>query len=70
LIDDGTNGFDNEGYYSDGAATRLGVDDIGERETAPPYDHPLRGVQVILRAYETDSRQTRQVSVKQHFLPE
>ena len=25
---------------------RLGPDDVGERETVPPYDKPLRGVQV------------------------
>ena len=50
--------------------TRLGPDDVGERETAPPYDKPLRGVQVILRLYERDSRQIRQVSVNQSFVPE
>ena len=25
---------------------RRGPDDVGERETVPPYDKPLRGVQV------------------------
>ena len=25
----------------------LGVDDIKERETTPPYDKPLRGMQVL-----------------------
>ena len=70
-VDEGTNGFDDPGVYSDGSGiTRLGADDIGEHETAPPYDKPLRGVEVILRAYETDSRQIRQVSVKEHFVPE
>ena len=37
---------------------------------APPYDKPLRGIQVILRVFEHDSRQIRQVSVDQHFVPE
>ena len=45
-------------------------DDLGERETTPPYDKPLRGVQVIIRAYERDSRAIRQVRVNQHFMPE
>ncbi|MEX2171446.1 MAG: type II secretion system protein [Pirellulales bacterium] len=79
LIDEATNGFDNPGeYILDPSAnppttvidTRHGVDDPGERETAPPYDVPLRGMQVRLRAYERDSRQVREVGVKQHFVPE
>ena len=51
-------------------AQSLGVDDIGERETMPPYDKPLRGVQVSIRAYERDSRVIRQMRVNQHFMPE
>lgn len=74
-IDEGTDGLDGPGHYFDSAGNlvtdvRLGVDDIGERETAPPYDKPLRGVQVILRTYERDSRTIRQVRVNQHFMPE
>ncbi|MCI0492616.1 MAG: type II secretion system GspH family protein [Planctomycetes bacterium] len=69
-IDEGTNGLDDYGHYSDGASIRLGVDDVGERETVPPYDKPLRGMQVLLRVYERDSRQIRQVRVNQHFMPE
>ena len=69
--DEATNGLDDPGDYSDAInAARLGVDDVGERETTPPYDRPLRGVQVILRAYERDSRAIRQVRVNQHFMPE
>jgi prepilin-type N-terminal cleavage/methylation domain-containing protein len=69
-IDEGTNGIDDYGHYSDGTFRRLGVDDIGERETVPPYDKPLRGAQVIMRAYERDSRVIRQMRVNQHFMPE
>ena len=59
------------GHYSDDVDDiRLGVDDVGERETVPPYDKPLRGVQVLIRAYERDSRAIRQVRVNQHFMPE
>jgi type II secretory pathway pseudopilin PulG len=82
IIDKGTNGLDDVGEYLNSATGQfvkptaaqpqilLGPDDVGERETAPPYDKPLRGVQVILRLYERDSRQIRQVSVDQHFVPE
>jgi prepilin-type N-terminal cleavage/methylation domain-containing protein len=76
LIDEGTNGLDDPGVYWNPAtlsydiAIRLGPDDVGERETVPPYDKPLRGVQVLIRTYELDSRAIRQVRVNQHFLPE
>jgi prepilin-type N-terminal cleavage/methylation domain-containing protein len=77
LIDEGTNGLDDPGVYFNAsgvlitpAPTLLGPDDVGERETTPPYDRPLRSVQVILRIYERDSRQIRQVRVNQSFVPE
>jgi hypothetical protein len=62
LVDEATNGFDDNNAF--------GPDDVSERETRPPYDKPLRGVQVVLRVYETDARQIRQVRVNQHFLGE
>ncbi len=75
LVDEGTNGFDDPGVYYDAngnptTAIRLGVDDPGEYETAPPYNTPLRAVQVRLRVYEPDSGQIREVTVRQHFVPE
>lgn len=60
--DEGTDGFDSDGVN--------GVDDVGERETCPPYPTPLRGIQVRLRAWDPDSRQVRQASVVQDFIPE
>jgi hypothetical protein len=84
-IDEGTNGLDDFGHYVNPTidpvvnppwktmsppAVLLGVDDNGERETAPPYDRPLRGLQVLIRVYEPDSRAIRQVRVNQHFMPE
>ena len=42
----------------------------GERETMAPFPYPLRGMQVTLRVYEPDSRQVRQVTVTQSFVPE
>jgi hypothetical protein len=60
--DPGYDGFDNDGIN--------GVDDPGERETRPPYDHPLRGIRVTIRIYEPASQLVRQISVVQHFMPE
>jgi type II secretory pathway component PulJ len=59
LTDQGTNGIDDDGAN--------GVDDLAERETFPPYNVPLRGVKVIMRVYERDARQTREVSVTNSF---
>jgi hypothetical protein len=79
MVDEGTNGLDDPDPGLGGVADRvdhaddiavLGPDDAGERETAPPYDKPLRGLQAVLRLYERDSRQVRQVSVNQSFVPE
>jgi len=62
LIDEGTDGLDNNSVG--------GVDDPSERETAPPFPFPLRGIKVTLRVFEGDSRQIRQVSVIGDFVPE
>ncbi len=70
-IDEGTNGLDDIGHYADTwTQPRLGIDDVGERETTPPYDKPLRGMQALIRTYERDSRAIRQVRVNQHFMQE
>jgi type II secretory pathway pseudopilin PulG len=42
----------------------------GERETMSPYPYSLQAVEVRIRVYETDSRQVRQVTVVQDFVPE
>lgn len=81
----GTNGFDDDlpGVDDDGDGQvdeddngdgvtddRNGVvDDITEMETSPPYPVPLRGIQVTIRVFEPDSRQVREVTVVQDFLP-
>ena len=62
IVDQAVDGLDTNGG--------LGIDDVGERETAPPYDKPLRGMQVLIRTYEHDSRAIRQVRVNQHFMQE
>ncbi len=62
FIDEGTNEVDDDGDN--------GVDDVEERETAPPYDVPLRGIKVTIRKMDYETRQTRQVSVVGDFVPE
>jgi hypothetical protein len=60
--DTGTNGLDDD---ADGV-----VDEPDEFDTQPPYPVPLRGIQIKIRVYEPDSRQVREVTVVQDFLPQ
>lgn len=62
LIDEGSDGLDTN--------NNNGVDDSFERETAPPYDTPLRGMQVKIRIYDRDSRQIREATVTRNFVPQ
>jgi type II secretory pathway pseudopilin PulG len=57
----GTNGFDDDGNGV--------IDDEGEKITSPPYPVPLRGIQVKIRVFEPDSRQIRELTIVQDFLP-
>ncbi len=57
----GTNGMDDN---NDGV-----VDDSLEMDTRPPYRAPLRGIQVKIRIFEPDTKQVREVTVVQDFLP-
>ncbi|TWT43225.1 type II secretion system protein [Botrimarina hoheduenensis] len=80
--DESIDGFESPGMYpvdtndagliadAYALATALGPDDSGERETRPPYDASLRGVQVRVRVYERDSRQVRESIVRESFVPE
>ena len=61
IIDEGTDGLDNDNNSL--------VDDAAEQETSPPYPYPLRGIEVRIRVYEPSSRQVRQVTVRQTFVP-
>lgn len=62
LFDEGTDGLDNDNVF--------GVDDAGERETAPPYSYPLRGLKVTIRLYEPGTRQVKQATVGADFIAE
>ena len=43
---------------------------ISRKLHPPPYAVPLRGIQVKIRAFEPDSKQIREVTVVQDFLPQ
>jgi prepilin-type N-terminal cleavage/methylation domain-containing protein len=74
LIDDGTNGLDDDvdGVFDEPPYDANGdgeFEDPGELETLPPYPHPLRGIEIRIRCYEPSSRQVRQVTVRHTFVP-
>jgi hypothetical protein len=64
---DGVAGISNNGFDDN---TNGVVDDDTEKITIPPYPVPLRGIQVKIRVFEPDSRQIREVTVVQDFLPQ
>ena len=72
FADQGTDGFDTPVLdpATQQQVRRNGVDDLDERETRPPYNHPLRGIQVRIRVIDPDSRQVRQMTVAADFTPE
>jgi prepilin-type N-terminal cleavage/methylation domain-containing protein len=61
-VDQGTDGIDS-------VPTNGLVDELSEQETRPPYDAPLRGIEVRIRCWEPTSRQVRQVTVRHTFVP-
>jgi hypothetical protein len=61
LVDESLNGLDDDGNDL--------IDDAVEKETAPPYGFPLRGIEVRIRCYEPTSRQVRQITVRHTFVP-
>ncbi len=60
LIDTLVNGIDDDNAN--------GVDDFGEQEAPPPYAAPLRAVQITVRVFEPDSRQIREVTIRQDYV--
>lgn len=44
------------------------IDDAGEFEQPPPYNVPLRGVEIRIRCYEPSSQEVRQITVQHSFL--
>ncbi|MFM7107450.1 MAG: type II secretion system protein J [Planctomycetaceae bacterium] len=58
--DQGTNLADNNGNGV--------VDDAGELEASPPYNVPLRGVEIRIRCYDPSSQEVRQITVQHSFI--
>jgi hypothetical protein len=63
--------YDNSGIAIDGFDNGgNGIVDIDtEKPSSPPYPAPLRGIQIKIRIFEPDSRQIREVTIEQDFLP-
>lgn len=60
----GTDGLDNS------TPANNTIDEPAEAETQAPFAAPLRGLRVIIRVYDPGSKQIRQVTVVQDFLPD
>ncbi len=58
----GTNGFASPGYSS--------IGDPGQRMSCPPYPLPLRGLQIKIRVYEPGTRQVRETTIVENFVPD
>jgi hypothetical protein len=81
VYESGSNGFDDDsdGVVDNPASPAVpavyGVStgfaaSSGEMQYPAPYPSPLRGIQVKIRTYEPDSRQVREVTIVQDFLPQ
>lgn len=68
LFDEGMDGRDSPPGTSNNSRPVNGVDDPGERETSPPFDAPILGVQVTLRVLERDGGHVRQTTVVTEFV--
>jgi hypothetical protein len=79
-LPDPTNGFDDFNYYfaapqgsiaagAKGYLYGYGPDHQFESVFPPPYPCPLRAIQVKIRAFEPSSRQIREVTIEQDFVP-
>jgi prepilin-type N-terminal cleavage/methylation domain-containing protein len=74
-IDEFTNGADDNGnglidepnVYNNEAASPPII--TGEQDAPPPYRAPLRGIKITIRVMELDSKQVREVTVVQEFIP-
>lgn len=69
-VDAGSNGIDDNLNGAVDESTAWPIVSGGENETAPPYPHPLRGIQIKIRVFEPDTRQVREVTLEHEFLPQ
>lgn len=58
--------YESDTFNQDGLLDSNAIVDEGG-ETAPPYPHPLKVLQVRIRMYESDTRQVKQVSQNIEF---
>ncbi len=65
-IDAATDGIDNN--PPPGPQTGVGVDDVTEFETAPPFPVDLRGLKIYVRMEDPITRQVKQMSVAKEFV--
>jgi type II secretory pathway pseudopilin PulG len=65
-IDAATDGIDNNAPPID--LRGLGVDDVTEKETSPPFPTALRGLKVTVRMEDPLSRQVKQMSAAKEFV--
>ncbi len=49
--------------------TTGGVDGSNEKIASPPYPVPLRGIQIKIRTYEPSSKQVREATIQESFVP-
>lgn len=67
--DPGKNGVDDEPYFGDGLPNGI-VDDFEEKASVPPYNVPLRGIKISIRALEPNTKQVRQITIIKSFIKE
>jgi hypothetical protein len=59
-----------DGMDSIGSGASGGVDSPNERLTSPPYPVPIRGVQIKIRTYEFSTKQVREATIEESFVPD
>lgn len=72
VIDELHNGADdNNNTLIDepNAYNKEGEPESGEQDAPPPYRSPLRGIKITIRVMEQESKQVREVTVVQEFVP-
>jgi hypothetical protein len=53
---------------SNAAVNPTGLNDASQYATSPPYNVPLRGIEVRIRCYEPTSKQIRQITIRHSFV--
>ena len=67
--DQGSNGVDDPPHNSLAGKPNGIIDDAEEKASLPPYNVPLRGVQISVRAIEPYTKQVRQLTVVKSLSP-